>query len=398
MESRKYLIIGGGLAADAAVRGIRELDQHGSVLVVSDEDDPPYVRPPLSKALWKGTAVDTIWCHTELANAELRLGTSIVSFDPGSQTATDSNGKVVSYEKLLLVTGGSPRRLRNADSSVIYFRKLSDFKRAWNAASEGAEFAVIGGGFIGSEIAAALAMNGRKVTLIFPADCIGDRVYPRPLAHFMNVYFRQHGVDVRFNEQVEFVEQESERLAVHTNGHKNIVVDSVIAGIGIIPNVGLASAAGLEVGDGIVVNVMLRTSDPNIFAAGDVANFPCSALMRRVRFEHEDNARAMGRAAGRNMAGGSEAYRHLPFFYSDLFDIGYEAVGEIDSSMTIIEDWVETFRNGVIYYLRDNYVRGVLLWNTWGLVDAARDLIVSAQQHSASSLIGRLRDNAKRTG
>jgi NADPH-dependent 2,4-dienoyl-CoA reductase/sulfur reductase-like enzyme len=117
-----------------------------------------------------------------------------------------------------------------------------------------------------------------------------------------------------------------------------------------------------------------------------------------VRFEHEDNARAMGRAAGRNMAGGAEAYRHLPFFYSDLFDIGYEAVGEIDSSLTIIEDWVETFRKGVIYYLRDNFVRGVLLWNTWGLVDAARELITSEQEHTARSLVGRLRENAKRTG
>ena len=398
MECYKYLIIGGGLAADAAVCGIRESDQHGPVLVVSDEDDPPYVRPPLSKALWKGTAVDTIWCHTELANAGLRLGTSIVSFDPGSKTATDSNGRVVSYEKLLLVTGGSPRRLRNADSSVIYFRKLSDFKRAWNAASEGAEFAVIGGGFIGSEIAAALAMNGRKVTLIFPADCIGERVYPRPLAHFLNVYFRMHGVDVRFNERVEFVERKGDKCVVRTNRRGNIAVDTVIAGIGIMPNADLAKAAGLAVGDGIIVDEMLCTNDPNVFAAGDVANFRCAALRRRVRFEHEDNACAMGRAAGRNMAGGSEAYRHLPFFYSDLFDLGYEAVGEIDSSMTIIEDWVETFRKGVIYYLRDNYVRGVLLWNTWGLVDAARELITSEQEHTASSLVGRLRENAKRTG
>ena len=207
-----------------------------------------------------------------------------------------------------------------------------------------------------------------------------------------------HGVDVRFNEQVEVVEREDDKLVIRTNDHGNIVVDSVIAGIGITPNVGLANAAGLEVEDGIIVDEMLRTSDPNVFAAGDVANFPCAALRRRVRFEHEDNARAMGRAAGRNMAGGAEVYRHLPFFYSDLFEIGYEAVGEIDSSMAIIEDWVETFRKGVIYYLRDNYVRGVLLWNTWGLVDAARELITSEQEHTASSLVGRLRENAKRTG
>ncbi len=394
MESCKYLIIGGGLAADAAVRGIRELDQHGSILMVSDEDNPPYDRPPLSKALWKGTKVDTIWCHTETANVDLRLGTSIVAVDAGSKTATDSNGKVVSYKKLLLATGGFPRRLRNANSSVIYFRKLSDFSRAWQAASREAEFAVIGGGLIGSEIAAALAMNGRKVSLFFPGDCIGSRIYPRPLAHFLNVYFRQSGVDVRFSEQVEVVEREGDKLVIGTHCHEKITVDSIIAGIGIVPNVDLANVAGIEVGDGVVVDEMLRTSNPDIFAAGDVANFPCAALKRRLRFEHEDNARAMGRTAGRNMAGGSEVYRHLPFFYSDLFDIGYEAVGEIDSSMAIIEDWVETFRKGIIYYLRDNYVRGVLLWNTWGLVDAARELIASGQKWAPGSLIGRLRENA----
>ena len=398
MDNRKYVVIGGGLAADAAVRGIRELDQCGSVLVVSEEKDPPYARPPLSKGLWKGESVDTIWCHTETANVELRLGISIVTLDLSSKTVTSSNGKVISYEKLLLATGGSPRRLRNAEPAVIYFRKLSDFNRAWQAANGGAEFAVIGGGFIGSEIAAAIAMQGRKVSLTFPGDCIGDRVYPRPLGHFLNVYFRQHGVDVRFNERVEGVERREDKFIIRTKDHNDAIVDAVIAGIGIIPNVGLAEAAGLEVGDGILVDETLRTSDPNVFAAGDVANFPCAALKRRLRFEHEDNARAMGRTAGRNMAGGNETYRHLPFFYSDLFDLGYEAVGEIDGSMTIIEDWVEKFRKGVIYYLRNNYVRGVLLWNTWGLVDAARELIVSAQEHAARSLVGRLRDNAKRTG
>src|SRR5215831_15776381 len=127
MEHRNYLIIGGGLAADAAIRGIREVDHTGSILAVSDEDDPPYNRPPLSKALWKGTALDTIWRHTELAGAELRLGTRIVSLDPAAKTATDAAGNTFAYDKLLVATGGSPRRIRDADPSVIYFRRLADF-------------------------------------------------------------------------------------------------------------------------------------------------------------------------------------------------------------------------------------------------------------------------------
>jgi len=392
MEYRKYLIIGGGLAADAAIRGIREVDHTGSILAVSDEHDPPYDRPPLSKALWKGIAVDTIWRHTELTGAELRLGTRIVELDPASKTATDAAGDTFAYDRLLLATGGSPRRLRDADSTVIYFRRLADFRRAWEFASRGAEFAVVGGGFIGSEIAAALAMNGRKVSLIFPGACIGDRIFPRPLANFLNVYFRKRGVDVRFNERVERIDRQKDKLAVQTSGNGGVAVDVVVAGIGIEPNVDLAQSAGLSVQSGILVDEMLRTSDPDIYAAGDVANFPCWALERRLRFEHEDNAEAMGRAAGHNMAGRSETYRHLPSFYSDLFDLGYEAVGEIDNRMETVEDWLEKFRKGVIYYLSDNRVRGVLLWNVRGQVDAARELITSRRQQRPDELIGRLRD------
>jgi len=319
-------------------------------------------------------------------------GRSIVALDRDRKTVTDAQGAVFAYEKLLLATGGSPRRLRNADPSVVYFRKLTDFNQIWEAASNGSEFAVIGGGFIGSEIAAALAMNGRRVSLIFPGSSICEGILPRPLANFLNVYFRKRGVDVRFGEWVQRVERHADKLVVGTSGNDSVTVDVVVAGIGIQPNVELARTAGLSVGSGIIVDETLRTSDPDIFAAGDVANFPCSALDRRLRFEHEDNADAMGRTAGRNMAGGSEVYQHLPYFYSDLFDLGYEAVGDIDSRMEVAEDWVQKFYKGVIYYLKRGRVRGVLLWNTWGLVDAARELIASRRQLRPDELMGRLRE------
>lgn len=137
---------------------------------------------------------------------------------------------------------------------------------------------------------------------------------------------------------------------------------------------------------------LLRTSNPDIYAAGDVANFYSPALEKRMRVEHEDNANVMGEAAGRNMAGQSEPYHHQPFFYSDLFDLGYEAVGELDSSLDIIEDWVEPFRKGVIYYLREGRVRGVLLWNTWGQVAAATQLIAEKATHTSETLLGRITD------
>ena len=231
------------------------------------------------------------------------------------------------------------------------------------------------------------------MSLIFPGACIGDRIYPRPLANFLNVYFRRHGVDVRFNERVERIERRTDKLIVRTDTNGSLEVDTVVTGIGIEPNADLAKSSGLSVGNGIMVNEMLRTSDPDVYAAGDVANFPCRALQKRLRIEHEDNAAATGRIAGHNMAGRSEPYRHLPFFYSDLFDLGYEAVGEIDSRMEVVEDWLQKFHKGVIYYLADNRVRGVLLWNVWGLLDAARDLIASRREQQPRELVARLRES-----
>src|SRR5262249_46332846 len=208
---------------------------------------------------------------------------------------------------------------------------------------------------------------------------------------FLNVYFRNNGVNVRFGERVDRIHRRGDKLIVHTNCNDGTAVDVAIVGIGIEPNVELARIAGLSVRSGIVVDETLHTSNPDIYAAGDVAEFPCFAFGRQLRIEHADNASEMGRIAGRNMAGRPESYRHLPSFYSDLFDFAYEAVGEIDSGMEIVEDWKQKFRKGGIYYLRERRVRGVLLWNTFGLLDAARDLISSRRRQSPGSLLGLLR-------
>ena len=375
MRRCRYLIVGGGPAADAAVRGIREKDPLGSIFVVSEENDPPYNRPFLSKSLWRGSRLETIWRHTQGRGVTLCLGTRIALIDPPRRRAFDDKGTTYCYKKLLLATGGSPRRLGEADPSVIYFRHLCDFRRAWKSAAEQARFAVIGGGLLGPELAASLAMNGRQVSLVTSGTCIGARIYPRPLANFLNVYFRRRGVDLLIEQRVEAVERRSNELLLRTNRNNNFSADVVIVAIGIEPNLELASRAGLRVGNGIIVDEGLRTSDPYIFAAGDVANFPSRALHRRLRCEHADSAESMGRLAGRNMAGGFEPYRYLPSFSSDLFDLSYEAVGEIDSTLEIIADWEQRFIKGIVYYVRAGRVRGVMFWNTPGLTDAARELI-----------------------
>ncbi len=170
----------------------------------------------------------------------------------------------------------------------------------------------------------------------------------------------------------------------------SVTVDAVVAGLGITPNTRLAEAAGLAVDDGVVVDEFLRTSHPDVWAAGDVAAFTNPALGRRLRVEHEDNALTMGSIAGENMAGGSVPYHHLPFFYSDLFELGYEAVGEVDSRLETFADWQEPNRKGIVYYLKDRRVRGVLLLDVWGKVDAARALIAEPGPFTPANLKGRI--------
>jgi NADPH-dependent 2,4-dienoyl-CoA reductase/sulfur reductase-like enzyme len=248
---------------------------------------------------------------------------------------------------------------------------------------------VIGGGFIGSEIAAALATNGREVTMIFPEAGICRRMFPSDLSEFLNDSYRDKGVEVVVGEAVSSLERKGESFVLRTSS-REIVADGIVAGLGIEPDVELARQAGLELDNGIVVNEFLRTSHPDIYSAGDVAAFYNPAMDKRLRVEHEDNANTMGRLAGRNMAGEAEPYHHLPYFYSDLFELGYEAVGDLDSRLETVADWEEPYRKGVIYYLHQGRVRGALLWNVWGRVDAARDVIASHRQFRPEDLKGLL--------
>ena len=390
MRDYKYLIIGGGLAGDAAVRGIRELDNEGSIGMISMEPDPPYVRPNLSKGLWKGRPIEKIWRNTRDQGAELLLGRKITELDPQKKCLRDEYGDEYTFEKLLIATGGSPVRLPFGGEDIIYFRDLRDYHRLRALSENGDQFLVIGGGFIGSEIAAALTMVGKKVTMVFPDEGIGANIYPGDLSRYLNDYYREKGVEVVTNDSVAGVEQNGTRLTVRTRSGRAFEIDGVVAGIGIRPNLELAQQAGLHIENGIVVDEHLVTSVPDVYAAGDVANFQHEALGKRVRVEHEDNAVHMGKLAGRNMAGAHESYAHTPMFYSDLFELGYEAVGELNSNLETVTDWQEPFKKGVIYYLENDQVRGVLLWNVWDQVEKARALIAEQTPFRAADLKGRI--------
>ncbi|HKF44264.1 MAG TPA: FAD-dependent oxidoreductase [Thermoanaerobaculia bacterium] len=391
MTHYPYLIVGGGMTADAAARGIRELDAKSPIGLIGAEPDAPYARPPLTKGLWKGAPFEGVWRNTREAGIDLHLGRRAMALDPRARRVTDDRGSDYTFDKLLLATGVSPRRLPlPGDSPIVYFRTLEDYRRLRALANPGATFAVIGGGFIGSEIAASLAVQRCKVILLFPEDGIGARLFPHDLAWSLVDYYREKGVEVHPGQHVIDVERSGSRIAVKTESGSSFSVDGVVAGVGTVPNTELAAAAGIAVENGIPVDERLRTSDPAVFAAGDVASFVPPSLGKRIRVEHEDNAVTMGKAAGRSMAGDESPYRHLPLFYSDLFDLGYEAVGELDPRGETVSDWKEKFREGVVYYLSAGRVRGVLLWNTWNQVDNARALIAEPGPFTAASLQGRL--------
>ena len=394
MNRYKYLIVGGGMAGDAAVQGIREADPNGSVGVIGAEPHRPYNRPPLSKGLWKDKPPKTIDRQAAAHGADLKLGVRIERLDSAGKRVTGADGASFEYEKLLLATGGSPRRLPFGDDAIIYFRTRDDYDRLRAMSDRGGRFAVIGGGFIGSEIAAALKANGSEVVMAFPGRGIGDRIFPADLSQFLNGYFREKGVEVLSGVEAIGLEPGTGRRAlivrdVGTSEVRRLEVDGIVAGIGIEPEVGLAKSASLDVEDGIRVNASLQTSDPDIYAAGDVARFHNPALGDWLRVEHEDNANTMGRLAGLSMAGQAVRYDHLPFFYSDLFELGYEAVGITDSRLETIVDWKEPYREGVVYYMREGRVRGALLWNVWEQVEAARRLIAEPGPFAPEALRGR---------
>ena len=390
MAHYPYLVLGGGMTADSAVRGIRELDGERAIGLVSAEPDPPYARPPLSKSLWKGEPFDSVWRRTEETGVTLHLGRRATALDLAGRRVIDDRGDSYGFEKLLLATGGKPRRFPFGGDEIVYFRTLEDYRRLRAVTERGGRFAVVGGGFIGSEVAAALALQGCEVTMLFPEAGIGARIFPANLAGFLAGYFAEKGVTVRPGQKVTDVRAAGTRFEVVTANGALPSVDAVVAGLGIVPETDLAAAAGLAVDDGVLVDEHLRASDPAVFAAGDVARFWAPALGVRLRVEHEDNAVTMGRAAGRAMAGDNAPYTHLPFFYSDLFDLGYEAVGELDPRGETFADWKEPFREGVVYYLAAGRVRGVLLWNTWGQLDAARALLAEPGPFGAAQLKGRL--------
>jgi len=393
MKKYKYLIIGGGMTGSSAVMGIREIDPQGTIAMFSRDKFGPYNRPPLSKGLWTKGNVDDIMRPLEKYNIDLYLQDKITVINRCEKWVESQNGEKYSYEKLLLATGGHPNHLRDMPEGVIYYRTLSDFKKLREMVDNKQNFCVIGAGFIGSEIAAAINQQGKSVTLIFPEIGIAGRIFPEDLTKFMTQYYKEKGVEVLAGNLVKSVEKQDEKFTVvytntETGAQSAAVFDGVVIGVGITPNTYLAEEAELSVDNGIIVNEFLQTNDPDIYAAGDVANFYNVALGKRTRVEHEDSANTMGMLAGKNMAGEKLSYDHFPFFYSDLFEMGYEALGGLNKDAQIVEDWIEPYQKGAIVYLDEQKVRGAIFWNLWGKVDQGREIIAAGKTYTPDAIKG----------
>jgi len=394
-DSYSYVIVGAGLSGAAAVDGIRERDQRGSILLLGAEKDLPYDRPPLSKQLWTGgKAVEEIVLHDEAfykKNAvDLRLGIEVTQIDPAAHTIRDNQGNTYRYERMLLATGGTPRRLTVPGGDlegISYYRTLEHYRRLRGGAVAGKSALVIGGGFIGSEMAASLRANKLAVTMVFPSSWLVSCVFPESLGRYLTEQCRAKGVEVLTGDEPLSIQRDGSGYMTRTRAGREIRTDLVVAGIGITPNISLAQSAGLSTGNGVIVNEFLQTSTPDVYAAGDIALFPEVGFGPR-RLEHWDNAVNQGKHAGRNMAGAREPFTYIPFFFSDLFEFGYEAVGDIDSRLTIFADWQQENKTGVIYYLDGDRLRGAMMCNVWGQVDTARALIQKAQPVSMETLRG----------
>jgi len=382
----QYVIVGGGDASAAAIAGIRAHDRSGNILLLSRENFPPYHRPPLTKGLWSGkTKRDELPIHDEAFYQEHRvdlvLRREAVELDPGHRRLWDDHGATYDYGKLLLATGLRPRRLEveGGDSEgVHYYRTLEDYLYLADYLPRFQHALVVGSGFIGMEIAAALRMSGKEVTLLYPGEYPLQRVLPRDLGLFVADYYRDKGVETVSGEGLARIEERAELIAYTTAGN-DITTQIILAGIGAEPVTDLAEGAGLDVGNGIEVDEYARTSDPNIYAAGDVAEFPYIVLGKRMRIEHENHAVEHGTVAGANMAGANQPYTIMPYFYSDLFELGWEAVGLVDSSLDAHPVWKDEHREGIVFYLHDDVIRGVLLWNVWDHVPWAREVIRDAR-------------------
>ncbi len=384
-----HVVVGAGMAGANAVKTLREEGFDGQVVLVGAEDEPPYERPPLSKGYLQGkdtresTYVNPREWYAD-NDVDLRLGNRVVRLDREARRVVLAGGDAVEYHKLLLATGSSPRTLPVPGSDldgVHYLRTLADSDRLKAALGASSRIAVVGAGWIGLETAAAAREAGVDVVLLEMAELPLLRVLGREVAQVFADLHRRHDVDLRFGISVaELTGERGRATGVRLGDGTHVAADCVVVGTGITPNVELAEAAGLVVDNGVKVDEHLRSSDPDIFAAGDVANAFHPVLGKHIRVEHWANARHQPKTAARSMLGRDESYRRLPYFYTDQYELGMEYTGYVEP-----DGYDEVVFRGdpgslefVVFWLRDGRVRAGMNVNVWDVTDHVEALVRQA--------------------
>ena len=388
----RYCIVGGGFAAAAAIEGIRSRDPEGTILLLSRENHRPYRRPLLTKDLWFGEAtLDRLPLHPDEWYSEqrvdVRLRHEVVELDAENQRLWDASGDVIEYDDLLLATGCRPRRLQAEgaeSSSVRYFRDLEDYLDLEKRLDQLQHVTLVGGGLISIEMAAALRGREKEVTFVLADEYPLPRMLPRDLGVPLLDHLREMGVETVSGDTLTRIEESPGLVHARTLLGNELDTQLVIVDQGAEPQVELAEAAGLAIDDGIVVDEFGRTSNAHIWAAGDVAEFPYLALGQIMRFESADHAERHGRAVGANMAGAEQAYDELPLKWFRIGGLVFEGVGELFSRLHTEILWVEPGQEGVVFYLSDDVIRGVLMINMRERLDWARALIREARATTAA--------------
>ncbi|HEY5990866.1 MAG TPA: FAD-dependent oxidoreductase [Streptosporangiaceae bacterium] len=394
-----YVIIGASLAGAKAAETLRTEGFGGGVVLLSDETERPYERPPLSKGYLLGKEdKSVIYVHEEgwygEHDVDLRLGVWATAIDPGARRVTLDNGETAGYDKLLLATGASPRRLNvpGSDlSGVLYLRRVADCERLKTALGGGGRVVIVGAGWIGLEVAAAAREAGCQVTVVEPEPVALHRSLGPELGGMFTGLHVEHGVEFRFGESVSELRASAGGTQVDevvTSTGVSLPADVVVVGIGAVPNVGLAADAGLEVRNGVVVDAALRSSDPNIYAAGDVANAYHPLFGHHVRVEHWANALNSGPAAARSMLGQEVSYDQVPYFFTDQYDLGMETAGlpEPGSYDQIVYRGDKDGREFIAFWLSGGLVVAGMNVNVWDVTDDIQALIRSKRAVSPSRL------------
>ncbi|WP_275693134.1 NAD(P)/FAD-dependent oxidoreductase [Devosia lacusdianchii] len=340
--TQHFVIVGAGECGARAAMALREQGFGGDVTLVGGENHLPYERPPLSKEgmLAEVFAAKTIATAERLAEVGVafRGGLQVAAIDRGAKRLVGGNGTALPYDKLLLATGASPRRLPDVDGErFVYLRTMEDAQRIRDALNAGSHIAIVGGGFIGLELAATARRRGADVTLIEALPRLLSRGVPEAIARQIEARHREGGVELVFGDGIAAMTSGADSAVVTLNSGRVIEADLVLIGIGAVPNVSLAAEAGLEVDNGIAVDQCLGTGDANIFAAGDCCSFPLAIYGgRRVRLESWRNAQDQGSLAARNMLGANEAVSSVPWFWSDQYELTLQIAGLSDEGSTVV--------------------------------------------------------------